>query len=231
MSMRLSRLIFIALIITGTSCGDQSDELDIFSMTYDFRDGAGDWVADFTDYSFPETPQADSVYRWTYYYGDSIKTPNGGKAILLSCNNVNGDIFMFLKTKVTGLRANSNYNLVYDISVATNANAGEGIILKAGGSDLEPKKIVENNYCTLNVDKGANLNSGESLISLGDVGKTELAASYTYLDKNNKNAYSPLIVKSNSKGEIWLIVGTDSLLEGPNVVIYSKVNVVFSVTN
>jgi hypothetical protein len=229
--MRVYRLIFLALIITATSCSDQSDELDIFSLTFDFNEGAGDWVADFTDYSYPETPQADTVYRWKYYYGDSIETPNGGKAILLSCNNVNGDIFMFLKTKVSGLRANSNYNLVYDISVATNANAGEGIILKAGGSDLEPKKIVENNYCTLNVDKGANLNSGESLISFGDVGKTQTTDSYSYLDKNNANAYSPLIVKSNSKGEIWLIVGTDSLLEGPNVVIYSKINVVFSVTN
>lgn len=229
--MRFYRSFLFALIVAVSSCSDQSEELDIFSLTFDFNEGAGDWVADFTDYSLPETPQGDTIYRWKYYYGDSIKTPNGGKAILLSCNNVNGDIFMFLKTKVSGLKPNSNYNLVYDISVATNANAGEGIILKAGGSDLEPKKIVENNYCTLNVDKGAHLNSGESLISFGDVGKTQFTNLYSYLDKNNANAYSPLIVKSNSKGEIWLIVGTDSLLEGPNVVIYSKINVVFSVTN
>jgi len=228
--MRLLKIFLFGLIIIISSCNDQSDELDIFSLTFDFNEGPADWVADFTDYAVPETPQADTIYQWRYYYGDSVQTPTGGNAVVLSCNNVNGDVFMFLTNKVSGLRPNSNYNLVYDISVATNADAGEGIILKAGGSDQEPKKIVDGNYCTLNVDKGTNLNSGASLISLGDIGNAQLAESFTYLDKNNGKSYAPLVVKTNSEGEIWLIVGTDSLLEGKNVVVYSKINVVFSVT-
>lgn len=228
--MSSMKRFFLILAVFLASCADDEGQLDIFSMTYDFGENEQSWIPGFTDYSIPETPEAEAVYDWKYYYGDTAKAANGQKVIMLSCNNVNSDVFMFLKKRVDGLRPNTNYNLVFDISIATNALAGEGVILKVGGSDLEPKKVIENNYYSLNLDKGSSLNSGESLVSLGDIGQNPTSDSYEYQIRNNAATLYPLIVKTNSKGELWLIVGTDSLLEGYNAVFYSKINVVFSVS-
>ena len=226
--MRSIKCFFLVLTGFLLSCSDDEGQLDIFTLTYDFNSDEGSWTPGFTDYPIPETPEDTEIYDWAYYYGDTAKASNGRKVVMLTCNNVNGDVFMFLKKKVEGLKPNTRYNLIFDISVATNAISGEGVILKVGGSDLEPKTIIENNYYTLNLDKGNSLNSGESLISLGDCGA--ITTAYEYLEKNNGAYLYPLLAMTNSKGELWLIVGTDSLREGYNVVLYSRINVVFSVS-
>jgi len=216
---------FISLLLLGGCAEGEDEALEILAHTYDFNQNVSGWVAEFTDYPVNEDPKADTVYRWRAEYVDSPMS-NGSKALLLSCNNLNGDIFMFVKKKIENLKPNTNYRLVYEISFSSNLDAGAGVTLKAGGSELEPKKIIENGYYTFNLDKGYATDSGENLASFGDAG----SASLGMVTKGNTNAYSPLIVRSNSKGEIWLVVGTDSLVEGINSIYYSKINVILSVS-
>ena len=216
--------LFSLLMVTGCALDDE-DALEIMAHSYDFNESINGWTPEFTDYPVNEEPLSDSVYRWKAEYVYSPSN-DGSKALLLSCNNLSGDIFMFLKRKIENLKPNTNYRLVYEISFSTNILAGSGLTLKAGGSELEPKKIIENGYYTLNLDKGYDTNSGENLSSLGDAG----AATPGLVTKNNTNAYSPLIVRSNSKGEIWLVVGTDSLVQGINSIFYSKINVILTVS-
>jgi hypothetical protein len=229
--MKTGRLIVVIMLILLTSCTlEDSSGIEIFSMNYSFANGDDGWVADFTDYPVSEDPLSDSVYQWEAKVITSAPATDGQSAFMISCNNVSGDIFMFLKKRIDGLRPNTNYNVVFEVMLASNAVAGQGIILKGGASGMEPKKVIENNYYVLNIDKGSDTTSGENAISFGDIGTAESTADYSYLVKGNVNAYEPFVAKTNSKGELWLVVGTDSLFEGTTTVYFTGVNLIFSVS-
>lgn len=228
----MSRLIFLAFLVLASSCAVDGDpaEIEIFSRDYNFSDGLQGWNADFTDYPVAEDPLADTVYRWNAALSHD---PNGGtaqSAYMISCRNVSGDVFMFIKKKVDGLRPNTNYSVVYEVSLSTDAVAGQGIILKCGASELEPKKVIEDSYYVLNVDKGDDTTSGENAISLGDIGSLSPTDEYNSVTKGNINAYQPFVTRTNSKGELWLFLGTDSLYEGTTTVYFHQINFIFSVT-
>ena len=149
---------------------------------------------------------------------------------MLSCNNVSGDVFMFVKKKIEGLRPNTSYNVAYEIQLSSNAVAGQGIILKGGASELEPKKVIENGYYVLNIDKGSDTTSGENVISFGDIGASNPVTAYNSTVKGNLNSYTPFITRTNSRGELWLVLGTDSLFEGTTTVYFTNIGLVFSVS-
>jgi hypothetical protein len=231
MKMKTGRLIAFTLMALLSSCSlEDSSGIEIFSINYTFTNGSEGWTADFTDYPVNESPEADSIYQWKAEISASAPATGGLNAYMVSCNNVSGDVFMFLKKKIDGLRPNTNYNVVFEVMLASNAVAGQGIILKGGASGLEPKKVIENNYYVLNIDKGSDTTSGESAISFGDIGTTNSTADYSFLVKGNVNAYEPFVARTNSKGELWLVVGTDSLFEGTTTVYFTGINLVFSVS-
>lgn len=238
LSARLNDMSFLErLISVGVAgllcwgCASEPDEaLQIFTLDYTFGNGLNGWTAEFTDYPVGKTEEEDTIYRWKTELAPGPGSLKSQNSLLLSCENVNGDIFMFLKRRVDNLRPNTNYSLVFDISLATNATPGQAMILKAGGSPLEPKKVIENGHYTLNIDKGDSFDGGESLFSFGDVGGLSPSSTeFNMITKSNAYSYTPLVVRSNSKGEIWLIVGTDSMYTGTNDVYYSRINVIFSV--
>ena len=146
---------------------------------------------------------------------------------------------MFMKTKVSDLSPNTDYTLVFEVELASNAPKGavgiggapgESVFLKAGAAAMEPKKVIEENQYTLNVDKGNQSAPGEIAIVLGDIAVSYDTQDYALINRHN-TGNTPFIARSNSKGEIWLIVGTDSGFEGTTTVYYTRVNVVFSATN
>ena len=225
-----SRLTFLAIAMISVSCSlnSREDGIEIFSINYAFTQGDQGWQADFTDYPVGATIESDSIYHWNAQLVGSQPNLDAAGAYMLSCNNVNGDIFMFLKRRVSGLRPNTYYSVVYEISLCSDAAAGQGIVLKAGASDLEPKKVIENGYYVLNIDKGANTTSGEYAVSFGDIGSNYTGEKYNRITKGNSNSSDPFLTKTNSKGELWLVVGTDSLFEGPTSVYFYNINLVFS---
>ena len=97
---------------------------------------------------------------------------------------------------------------------------------------MEPKRVIEGNQYSLNVDKGNQSQAGASTVVLGNIAVETQNYAYTLITRSNstQNA-APFIVTTNSLGELWLIVGTDSGFEGKTTLYYTKVNVVFSTTN
>jgi hypothetical protein len=232
LKMKTSRLIAVLgwIIFSSCSMADQAEGIEIFSLNFQFTRGSAGWSADFTDYPVNEDPLADSIYQWKAEVIPGAEATSGQHAYMISCNNVSGDVFMFLKKKIEGLRPNTNYNVVYEIQLSSNAVAGQGIILKGGASELEPKKVIENGYYVLNIDKGTDTTSGENAISFGDIGASNPVTDYNSTTKGNSNSYAPFITRTNSKGELWLVLGTDSLFEGTTTVYFTRIDLVFSVS-
>ncbi len=239
--MKTCGLISLMGLVMCVGCDLSSDHggILVFTESFDFSQGQGDWQGDFTD--FP-TSATDSSYSLKFSYTD--RPANLGtniKSIMMSGDNQSEDLFMFIKRKITGLSPNTDYNLVFDVELASNAPKGtadiggapgEGVFLKAGATSIEPEKVIEGGQYTLNIDKGNQSTSGETTVLLGDIAVDYNTTDYALITRSNAGANSSsFIAKSNGDGELWLIIGTDSGFEGVTTLYYTKVDVVFSTAN
>lgn len=225
MNVRNSLISGIFLLI-ASACDFSADERGIylFSYEYDFSESQHDWRQGFSD--FPSGREDSILFELKFDYTEK---PGGGKALMLSGNNHNSDLFMFIKKQITGLLPNTDYTLTFDVELLGTVT-GENVYLKVGATAMEPKGVIENGNVVMNIDKGVQESGGEDMISIGNTDSVDGANQYNLITRTNHlNAYDqPLIAKTNSKGELWLIVGADSALKGINTIYFTKVLVVLS---
>ncbi|NJK96566.1 MAG: hypothetical protein HC905_18070 [Bacteroidales bacterium] len=156
------------------------------------------------------------------------------KALKISGNNHSDDLFMFIKRKITDLEPNMEYIVYFNIELASNAptNAigvggapGESVGLKVGATTNEPKKITEGTDYVMNIDKANQMQSGKDMKLIGHIGVADTTTVFTLIKRNN-NAF-PLRVATNSKGEAWVIIGTESGFEATTTLYYKKIEISF----
>jgi hypothetical protein len=245
--MILGRLIFAALVcslLVGCSSMDNADANEAFQLashTDNFAESDHGWVHGFADYPAGENDSA--FYELKYEYTTSPAT--GQNSILLSGNNHSDDLFMYLKKKLENLRPGTAYTITFDVQLASDAPAGstgaggspgESVYLKAGASAQEPKSLIDNGKFVMNIDKGNQSFGGNDMIVIGNIATPENATGYTLINRTNgpesDNLYQhSLVVSTNPRGELWLIVGTDSGYEGVTSIYYSKITAVLSRSN
>jgi hypothetical protein len=238
--MKLCGKYLVAVILVSIfGCDLSGDEngILVFSESFDFSKSQDDWVVDFTD--FPTGTDDSAFYELRFAYTNLPENLGSNKkSMMLSGNNHSDDLFMFMKKKITNLTPNTDYTIVFGVELASNASKGavgiggspgESVYLKAGASGAEPKKVIDANRYALNIDKGNQSTPGENTVVLGNIAVDYDTEEFALITRSNSTAYNnPFVAKSNSKGELWLIVGTDSGFEGTTTVYYTKVNVVFS---
>ncbi|KUO64157.1 MAG: hypothetical protein ACYCZ2_06870 [Lutibacter sp.] len=100
---------------------------------------------------------------------------------------------------------------------------GEGVYIKAGAATNEPLKILDSsNDYRMNIDKGNQLQDGADMKLIGNFANgTEF---FVYKFKVLRTT-SPIRVISNSNGELWTIVGTDSAFEATTTIYYNSIKV------
>lgn len=206
------------------ACQQDDQGLTIFSQTFDFSTEGDDWTGDFTDY---DVQQPDSIFAWTVGR-KPIPNKAGQQGLLVTANNSNGDLFLFIKNKITGLMPDANYTVVFEVEAASNIPVGAGAVLKAGASSMEPRKVIENNRYVLNLDKGESSFSTEYAAVLGDVGNYSPTSYPITTIGNGYNGARGFTARTNSKGEIWLFVGVDVMYKEVVEIYYSRISVVFS---
>ena len=211
---------------------DETEALMIFSKSYDFSESQHAWEHGFADYpaNAEDSARFELKYAYTDQPAESILTK---KSVMLSGNNVNGDLFMYLKKMINGLNPNTDYIITFNVELGyscdpQSASGAGSVFLKVGASPVEPRSVIENGYYVMNVDKGDEDTPGEDVISLGDIATPEKSAGLVLLNRNNAMANSRYVATSNGDGELWLIIGTDSNLQGTTALFYTRVNVVFS---
>jgi len=236
-----SRMIVLVciMLLCGCSFSDADKGISVFSVSFDFSQSEEDWKADFVD--LPLNDEDSNFYELKYAYTNLPANLVTQKAIMLSGNNHSDDLFMFIKRKVTGLNPNTSYTLVFEVELASNApkgsvgiggSPGESVYLKAGASEIEPVKNIQGDRYVLNIDKGNQSEGGSNATVLGDISTPLTVAEYTLITRNNASpSLEPLIAQSNSAGELWLMIGTDSGFEGTTTIFYTKIKVLFSRPN
>lgn len=235
-------LFFSAFAAGCNSDLNDAEAIQIFNYEFDFSDSQDGWLPGFSGQS---TRSEDSAfYQLSFAYTERpASTGDQGKSLMLSGNNKRGSIFMFVKKQITDLQPNTNYTLTFKVEVASNIqkldpSAGvlyvpTGTYLKAGASDVEPKSFIRNDTYVMNIDKGdAPDQTGQHMTIIGDISVPENSSGYSLINRSNATttspAYAPFEARTNSDGDLWLIVGIDSGYAGLTRVYITNIKAAFS---
>jgi hypothetical protein len=237
MKVMMKKWMFVgslALAVGMFGCNDSDDDSNLVlnkEITSDFEKSTDDWTGDLSEYS-----TATDTSSIEFRFGRTpLPSPLDTKTygLMLQSHNRSDDMFMFLKRKVTGLKANRPYNVTFDIDLVTNYSAGglgaggapgTSVYLKGGASDIEPAKKLENGFYTFNLDKGLQSETGKDFVNLGNV-SNGLETDDFKIVKRTSTLANPVLVTSDASGTIWVCVGTDSGFEGLTRLYYDKIKV------
>lgn len=235
MYLRYFSLVCIGLLCS-CSLSDDAPAISVVSASFDFSQDLQGWEADFVG-TMPKNNDP-SNYQFEFSHTDLQSSFGSRKAIKLAGSNTDGSLFMFLKRKITGLKPNTSYTLAFEVGLASDASSittGNGqplannVFLKAGACKVEPVKVLAQSEYILNIDKGSDSNSGTNAIVLGNIASPQSPSTYEIVTRTNvTDTGPPFIVETNNAGEMWLLVGTETVAEGNTTVFYTNVNVLFS---
>ncbi len=216
-----------------------TDLVPTLSFSYTFDEDAEGWTGDFTD--LPVDYDED-MYELEFGYEPlPEELAEHGNALMLSGQNRSDDLFMYVKKLLTaddGIEPETTYRIAFEVEFATDAPAGavgaggppgEAVWVKVGAADVEPvpMEIIEADvpFYVLNVDKGRQNEDGDNALRIGDVAKVECGEFDVYELKTLDNLTSPLEIKSDADGNLWIFVGTDSGFEGRTRLYYNRIDV------
>ncbi len=161
----------------------------------------------------------------------------------ISGNNHSDDLFMYAYKKVKGLKPLTTYHVNFSLEFASNApegsigvggSPGDSVYVKVGAVSHKPQRYVDNtdNY-RINLDKGNQALDGKDMITIGTFGVDTQNSIYRlktlpYLP--NEEVQAKLLnymATTNNKGEVWLVLGTDSGFESTTTIFYTNLSVSF----
>ncbi|MCX6973823.1 MAG: hypothetical protein NTZ94_05865, partial [Verrucomicrobia bacterium] len=202
-------------------------EFDFSSGNHGFASGFADLPADYD----PE------FYNLVADHRILPAELGGGNGLFISGMNHSDDLWMFWKKKITGLEPNTDYQVVLDIEMASNAAPGlvgvggapgESVYVKAGVSQEEPLVAPDSEgQLRLTVDKGNQATSGFAATALGNVAKeNDDSAQYEIIHRNNRSIQQS--ATTSADGSLWIFLGTDSGFEGATSLYYTHLAVVLT---
>ncbi|WP_052088151.1 copper amine oxidase N-terminal domain-containing protein [Paenibacillus wynnii] len=204
---------------------------DNLSISYTFNTSNEGWKGDFADLPVDYNKE---IYALKYA---RALLPIGGNnttnyGLKLVGANRSDDLFMFLTQKVENLTPNTTYQVKLDIGMYTKESGGmsgiggspsESVYVKAAVLNKEPKAVQKDDgsglYYRMNIDKGDQSNEGVDAKILGNITKPNSDREGFQRVNFSYNT----TVKTNSKGELFVMIGTDSGYEGLTTLYYDDI--------
>lgn len=222
----------VGVAALATGCTLSNDNITVFSYSYEFSQSDEGWEGDFADY-----PENDSIFYELKFKYDTVPGTSGNrKGLMLNGNNHSDDLFMFVRKKLSGLKPNTTYRVLFNVRLASKEKTGavgaggapgEGVFVKAGVSRVQPKKMLTDGTYRMNVNIGSQAEAGSDALVLGHIGVNATTSSFTEIYRNNNSA-SSFLVTTGQNGEVWVFIGTDSGYEGITTVYYTSIDIFFN---
>ena len=209
------------------------------SMSFDFRDGSLGWEAGFADYA-PATDKNDLYELRAEIRSLPPELGVSGNGFYIQGANRSDDLFIFIKRRLdssNGIVAGQTYQVNFTLVFASATQSGcvgaggaPDVALGAGATPAEPIAILDNSplygWLRMNVGKGGQPWGDLAVTSTGSTANGIPCGSqppkYISVQRNHQHKY---LVNANSRGEIWLLVGTDSAFEGTTNLYYQRIDV------
>lgn len=212
-------ILIFGITILMSACQNKDPKL-VVTTTIDseFQNSLDGWMPGLAGY----TALSDSATMDWQVRPSRLRPPLDSTRYALKMQSTNDDsnLFMFISKQLKGLEPSSSYNVKFNIKVSTNVfpdsldllgKPGQNIYLKVGATAVMPTLSLVKGVVTLNVDKGIVSASGKDLISLGAINNHEIRKIFTLFQYKNEESFT---VRSNSNGELWLYIGSDSAYPG-----------------
>lgn len=236
---RLSGLIITALFLTacggsgGSSGGSNPPPVTpppTIDKTFDFAQGNGGWLFGYADYS-PSTAPSDVVSEIR-----SLPAPFGGSGYYSAGTNRSDDLFIYVKTKISGLAAGTNYRLSATIEFLTDVPSGcigvggapgESVWIVVANSTNEPQTVFNGSDYRVNIERGNQSQGGRDGVVLGNIANTVQNCGARRWESKSlaTSSPSPLSVRADDRGDAWILVGFDSGYESFSRVYYQRFTV------
>lgn len=233
---KIHLLILINLLVVLGSCEKDDLESGDRTIEYLWESGTEGWNLGYADYPANLTLE-DSLNLFAMSFGHKT-LPNeitpAQKGLFIAGANRSDDLFMYLYAPVENLKPSSDYDVTFELVLASKAptNAigiggapGEAVTLKVGAVPFKPNVIIDDSgWYRMNLDKSNQSQSGEDMIAIGHIGVADDTQNYALINRTNK---SPLRIRTDRDGKLWLIMGTDSGFEGYTGLYYAQLKVQF----
>jgi hypothetical protein len=224
----MGRLFFIAVALAMLSACDKDEKVNR-DFSFNFKDGTEGWQSFFSDYPVG----AETAFELQFEHSN-LPAPldNSIPALKISGNNHSDDLLSFIYRKLDGLQPNKTYTATFDVQMASNAptnSIGIGgspdLAFGVGGIATEPANTPDSDswYRPNFTSQLQSRESNNTLQMAGTIGVGEDATDFTIISRDNKS--TPLRLTTNSNGEVWLMMGTDSGFEGTTTLYYTSIKI------
>jgi len=226
---RLSFPCFILILIVIVCCTKKNNVLE---YNYTFTSGTENWQSLFSDYPVGE----ENFYELEF--ANAILPPpldQSIKTLKISGNNHSDDLFSAVFHKFENLQPNKAYSVTFNIDLASNTPIGAvgaggdpNLFIGVGGINYLPDNNIDNlnMYRPNFISKIQSGLSNEVFQIIGNIGVSPtIPTPYTIINRNNIG--TPFIIKSNSQGQIWLMIATDSGFEATTTLYLKSIYIKF----
>lgn len=232
----LINLIFGLFVLSSVGNAAEASSVEQtlpYNYAYHFSNGSLGWSADFAEYPAGE----EEFYELAYDFAKLPKYLATNRfALLFTGNNHSDDLCMFLRKKVTGLKPNTHYQVLFKVTLASNAPKGAGgiggapgesVFVKAGVALVRP--AADPISRALNIDKGNQAAGGADAVTLGHIGVNTPIGAPKYIFKTLRNN-NPFMFRTDGAGEAWLFFAIDSGYEGKSRIYVASYKASFAET-
>lgn len=224
----------LPLMILLMACDKEEDTnfpVDPLIVEYEFEENPENWLGGFSDYPAGE----EEFYELDFDY-QTLPAPldTTKRALMISGNNHSDDLFMFIYRRVENLFPNSEYDVTFDITLASNApdesfgvggSPATSVYLKVGALNYKPfTEVGDQGYYWLNLDKGNQSQDGDNMMNLGNIANGTDEFEYALINRTNE---APFRFQTGPEGDAWIIIGTDSGFEATTTLFYDRIKVTF----
>ena len=237
--LKVVQISAIGLLVSACSEDDNKNEVPVtYQVSYDLSTTQGEWQSGFADY--PVGGEIDWELTATENSDFNLTSGETSTGYFLHSNNHSDDTQMYISRKISGLVANSHYNVSIDLQMATNVNdqclgiggAPHAVTVKAGLTRYQPDVNIDDlDHYRLNIDAGSQTNGGLDAQVFGHIGLETLddcdPQNSLYGVKNFDNDDNYFEVISDENGELWLTLLTDSGFEGASSIYFTQVELTF----
>jgi|WetSurMetagenome_2_1015567.scaffolds.fasta_scaffold209457_1 hypothetical protein len=226
---KLSFICFLFISILFVGCTKKDNVLE---FNYTFTAGTENWQSLFSDY-----PVGEENFYELEFTNAFLPPPldQNIKSLKISGNNHSDDLVSVIFHRFENLQINKAYSITFNIDFASNTPIGAvgvggdpNLFIGVGGLNYLPKNNIDNlnTYRPNFISKIQSGQSNEVFQIIGNIGvSTTIPTPYTIINRNNIG--NPITIKSNSEGQIWLMIAIDSGFEATTTLYYKSINIKF----